>query len=87
MSCPPGYAPYQGNCLSPAEQDHLGPVLCREDEYWVTEPQRGCKCLPGMVRAKGGVCEPTASFTKAASWGLGIAGVLALAYWWGRHNG
>lgn len=34
LSCPGQDLAYQGRCISPAEQQVIGPTLCTADEYW-----------------------------------------------------
>lgn len=50
MKCEPPNVEHLGTCITPAEQDIIGPSLCFSNEEWVTTPKRGCKCKEGYKR-------------------------------------
>lgn len=77
QTCSPPEVAYQGRCLSVAEQDEIGPSLCRADEYWVTSPSRGCRCRSGQRLSDGSCPAAQLSIPFVVA---GSALVLGLAY-------
>ena len=83
MQCPGVELEFQGRCIGPAEQQSIGPSLCKSGETWdpnaMTQAQgkvvqRGCRRVHTMgdITAAGAV--------------VGVLVVLGLAYLAGRSG-
>lgn len=83
MQCPGLELEFQGRCIGPAEQQRIGPTLCKSGETWdpnaMTEAQG--KIVQGGCRRV-----HTMGDIGAAGALVGVALVLGLAYMAGRSS-